>query len=55
MTNTKTQIQALQSKEAQTEKLVKVVSGIITALLAVAGFAYCCKGAFMQIAANWNF
>lgn len=55
MTNAKNQFNALASKEAQTEKLVKVVSGIITGLLAVAGFAYCCKGAFMQIAANWNF
>lgn len=55
MNTTKNQIAALQSKEAQTEKQVKIVSWIITGLLAVAGFAYCCKGAFMQIVANWNF
>ena len=55
MNTTKNQIQALQSKEAQTEKTVKIVSTIIIVLISIAGAAYCCKGAFMQIVANWNF
>lgn len=55
MTNAKNQFNTLASKEAQTEKQVRIIGGIITFLLVVAGLVYCCKGAFMQIAANWNF
>jgi hypothetical protein len=51
--NTKQKIEILQAKEANSETLVKVISAIITTLLTVAGAAYCLKGAFMHLVANF--
>ena len=54
MNTTKNQIKALQMKEAQSEKFANIVSGLIIGLLTIGGLVYCCKGAYMQIVANWT-
>jgi hypothetical protein len=55
MKNLKNQIETLKAKEATSEKIANILSGLIIALLTIAGATYCLKGAIMQITANWNF